>query len=441
MDANTFIARWAHSGGAERANYGQFLSELCRVIGVPEPEPTQPHESDNRYVFEKTVQDVGEGGKSTVRRIDLYRRGAFVLEAKQGVEKEVEQEQRSRQAKGKKRGHGLRGTQGWDAFMERARQQAESYVRLLPEGEGRPPFILVVDVGHVIELYAEFSRTGGVYRPYPNAREHRIRLEDLRQEDTRQLLRKVWLEPLTLDPSLVAAQVTREVADTLASISRSMEGKRDVEGKLFSPERVSAFLMRLIFTMFVEDIRMIPGEKFRKTLQGMKGNPQAFVPTVSELWEKMAKGGYSVALQEKIKHFNGGLFENVEVLEVDDVQLELITEASGYDWARVEPSIFGTLVERALNPRERHKLGAHYTPRAYVERLVEQTVITPLEQDWKGVQVEIQSLLSKADNDSKLERARQQAISTIQAFLADLRHTTVLDPAAVPETSFMWRWS
>jgi hypothetical protein len=430
MNLDTFITRWAASGGAERANYGPFLSELCRVIGVPEPEPTRPDDADNAYVLERTVYEPQDDGARTPRRIDLYRRGSFVLEAKQGVEKEAAEEEdvRVRASKGKKtkKGHGTRGTAGWDTFMRRARAQAEGYVRLLPKEEGRPPFVLVVDVGHVIEVYAEFTRSGGAYLPFPAAGPHRITLEDLRRPEIRERLRSIWMDPLSLDPSLHAAQVTRQVAVTLAQISRSMEGQQDQAGETLTPERVSAFLIRMIFTMFAEDVGLIGGFKFRGALQDMRRDPDAFVPTVDELWRNMATGGYSIALREKIKHFNGGLFENVEVLPVTPDQLKLFIEAAEHDWSQVEPSIFGTLVERALDPTERHKLGAHYTPRPYVERLVNHVVLTPLREDWAGVQIEVQAAVEKGKDP---EKARVRARGLVEAFLSKLQQQRVLDPA------------
>jgi hypothetical protein len=66
--------------------------------------------------------------------------------------------------------------------------------------------------------------------------------------------------------------------------------------------------------------------------------------------------------------------------------IQLLIEAAKADWTQVEPAIFGTLLERALDPQERHALGAHYTPRAYVERLVLPTVIEPLRAEWSNVQ-------------------------------------------------------
>lgn len=433
MDVDFFIKRWSPSGGAERANYQQFLSELCEVIGVPRPDPTKRAERENAYVFEKDVLEPHGDGKNTVRRIDLYKRGCFVLEAKQGVEKEVSAEQavwnQVERRKKTKRGHGTRDTAGWDQFMQRAKQQAEAYVRLLPEPEGRPPFVLVVDVGYVIELYAEFTCTGGVYRPFPSAKASRITLEDLRKEETRALLKTIWLEPLSLDPSKHAAAVTKQVAKMLAGLTRSLEAQPGADGQPLSAEQVSGFLIRMIFTMFAEDVGLIPEHKFRKALEALQGRPEAFAPTVRELWDKMASGGYSIALREKIKHFNGGLFEDVEVLDLTDSQLEFFIEAAEHDWAQVEPSIFGALVERALNPRERHKLGAHYTPRAYVERLVEQVVIKPLEEDWKDVLVEVQGVFAATPEGKRTDAAVHKARGLIEAFLVKLRDTTVLDPA------------
>ncbi len=108
---------------------------------------------------------------------------------------------------------------------------------------------------------------------------------------------------------------------------------------------------------------------------------------IGSLWETMNTGGFSTVIMEKVIEFNGGLFEECEALPLDESQLDLLIAASRADWKDVEPAIFGTLLERALNPRERHKLGAHYTPRAYVERLVMPAVVEPLRQEWADVLV------------------------------------------------------
>ena len=111
---SSFIARWTASGAAERANYQLFLSELCDALDLPRPDPTVDDETQNAYVFEKTVP-LPHG---TAGRIDLYRRGGFVLEAKQGSDRlnapPALSQQVEQQRKQRKRGTAIRGTSAWD---------------------------------------------------------------------------------------------------------------------------------------------------------------------------------------------------------------------------------------------------------------------------------------------------------------------------------------
>lgn len=79
----------------------------------------------------------------------------------------------------------------FDSAMLRARGQAEQYARALPAEEGRPPFVIVVDVGRAIELYAEFSRTGATYTPFPDPRTQRILLDDLAKPEVRERLAQI----------------------------------------------------------------------------------------------------------------------------------------------------------------------------------------------------------------------------------------------------------
>ena len=154
----SFVQRWEKSGSAERANYTLFLTELCDLLQIPRPKPTVPDDRDNAYVFERTVPMDDGDGNVTIGRIDLYKRGCFVLEAKQGSTVEDATTLFDPAADRSRR----RGTAHWDVAMKKAKGQAERYVRSLPPSEGNPPFVLVVDVGHVIEVYADFSRLGNL---------------------------------------------------------------------------------------------------------------------------------------------------------------------------------------------------------------------------------------------------------------------------------------
>ncbi|MEI6150268.1 MAG: DNA methyltransferase, partial [bacterium] len=353
-------------------------------------------------------------------RIDLYKRGCFVLEAKQGKNADAPGEEAlsdaARELKRKlKAGTARRGTAAWDDAMLRARGQAEQYCRALPTTEGRPPFLIVVDVGHSIELFSEFSCTGGTYIPFPSPGRHRIFLHDLEHPDIRERLRLAWTTPHELDPTKRSARVTRDIATRLAKLAVTLEKDKH------DPHVVAAFLMRALFTMFAEDVGLLARNSFSTLLLSLRDKPQDFVPVVEELWGRMDRGGYSVSLRMNILQFNGGLFEQATALPLNKDQLQLLVEASQSDWRDVEPAIFGTLLERALAPEERHKLGAHYTPRAYVERLVMPTIVEPIRAEWDTVHAAAVALANK--NEIK------KAANTLKAFHRKLCHTRVLDPA------------
>ena len=177
--------------------------------------------------------------------------------------------------------------------------------------------------------------------------------------------------------------------------------------------------------MFAEDVGLLPKVNnegaFTGLLKTLKNTPEQFVPLVAELWKAMDEGQFSVAIRAQLPRFNGKLFKKPEVLPLDRSQIELLLEAAKADWSEVEPAIFGTLLESALDPLERHDLGAHYTPRAYVDRLVLPTVIEPLRADWHDTQTAALLLA----NEGKLK----DAADLVRAWHHKLCTTRVLDPA------------
>ncbi len=417
-----FIQRWQHNTASELATAQSFVMDLCALLGVERPHPTP----EQTYMFERPVTFAHGDGSASAGRIDCYRRGHFVLEAK----------------KLKAGSH----TKGFDDGLLRARSQGEAYARALPAHEGRPPFVLVVDVGTVIEVYAEFSRSGGTYTPYPDPRSHRLQLADLARPEVQERLRRIWTDPESLNPARISAQVTRDVAALLAQLAKSLESggganirqnqpKALTQQARVAPETVAAYLTRCLFSMFAEDVELLPKGAFLGLLQTHRDDPATLQHMLRILWADMDRGGFSAALAREVLHFNGKLFKGAGQdgysLLLTPEQVDLLIAAAKSNWREVEPAIFGTLLERALDPAERHALGAHYTPRAYVERLVLPTVIEPLRADWANAQAaalvlahEAAALQGKAA-EAKLAEARAE----VKKFHHQLCTTRVLDPA------------
>jgi hypothetical protein len=325
---DSFIARWtAGDGGQERANYAPFLSELCDTLEVRRPDPASHDTALNAYVFERAVIFREPDGSTARGRIDLYKRGSFVLEAKQsrkpGKPKELQgslfvPEPEETTPRGRRT-----ASRAWDVLMLNARQQAEQYAKALPAIEGWPPFLIVCDVGHCFEIYADFTGQGKNYAQFPDRQGFRIYLEELRQEEIRERLRLIWLDPQKLDPAKIAAKATREVAERLAKVSKYLEEIAGKDGKkLYDPETVALFLMRCLFTMFAEDVELLPKDSFREILKRCKDNPSLFPRLVGQLWEAMDKGGFEpvIELRETRGKINCDLTVGVDVTRATALQ-------------------------------------------------------------------------------------------------------------------------
>lgn len=376
--------RWSTARAAERANTQSYITELCAALEVEPPRP-----AGSGYEFEFPVKIGARDGTESQGFVDCYKAGHFVLEAKDA------------------------DAGASDAALRRAYGQARIYALNDPSGTA-PPYLLVLDVGKTLLVW---HRWNGTYQGY--AAGHRIDLRTLHTRDADiALLRDIWTRPAARDPRQHAQQVTQDIATKLAELAAALEDRG------FDQERVARFLMRVVFSCFAEDVDLLPRDAFRQTVEraGVAGDPDRFARALEALWQAMDAGG--MFGYESLLRFNGHFFRDAEALPLTKEEIVLLLESARADWKDVEPSIFGTLLTRALDAQERHRLGAEYTPRAFIERLVRPTVEEPVRERWTAVQAEVLQLQATGRPIDK--RAAEQRI---RDFLAWLRGLTVLDPA------------
>jgi len=428
MDVEAFITRWGGATISERSHYQTFISQLCALIGVTAPD--QEMVGDYNYCFERRVEFPFHDGGAHRGFIDCYRRGAFVLEAKQSQKRAPGGELDPQRHLALFNGRGRKPPQGHPDAIERlmldAKRQAESYAKALDEW---PPFIVVVDVGRSIHLWADFDRQGKGYVPFPDLARCRIAMDDLRDPEVRDRLRRVWDEPMSLDPANHVAAVTSDIAARLAWLVRSIRkraptdagGRVDAVARAAWDKRTSLFVMQCIFAMFADSVGLIDDRGFLHLLESYRGMADRFHVSAADFFRRMNSGGHCSAVRQDLRRFNGGLFKEEAAVPVTEVELEALIAAAQRDWASVEPAIFGALLEQALDPTERGELGAHYTPKAYVRRLVEATIMEPLRAEWEAVAGVAVGHYVRGD----IIRARR----AMREFHRELCGTRVLDPA------------
>ncbi|MBC15032.1 MAG: SAM-dependent methyltransferase [Rhodothermaceae bacterium] len=419
-----FIREWRAAQASERANGQAFVIGLTELVGAATPGVATGDVRRDAYVFERPVR-FHDGPKESVGFADLYKRGAVVLETKQGVDAE-----RAAQGKRQRKGHGVRGTGAWEATMEAAKNQAARYARNLEPAEPVPPFLAVVDVGHCVDLYADFGGTGRLYAPFPSAETYRVHLDDLRDPAVRERLRLVFEDPYALDPARRQAAVTQELAGRLATIAASLDA--DAPDDEERGEQTAGFLTRCLFCMFAEDAGLLPDRAFSQLLEAYRDRLDVLPSALSSFFRAMDEGGFVMGVDVTVPEFDGVLFRDRWAPELDRDQLDGLLAAAAMDWREVEPAIFGTLVERALDPKKRRHMGAHFTPRAYVERVIGPAVIEPLREEWEGVRAAARAAEAEAEEEASpkaAQKKRAEARDLISGFLGRLARVRVLDPA------------
>ena len=268
-------------------------------------------------------------------------------------------------------------------------------------------------------------------------------LDGLTKPENLDTLRKLFTEPEALRPGQTAIGITEETANLFGRIADGMR-VRGIEA-----HAAAHFLMKLMFCMFGEDIGLLPEKVFSTILNGTKINPARLSDRLRALFAAMAQGGDFGAVT--IPYFNGGLFSDHEVFDLSLKEIEELIAVNSYDWSSVEPSIFGTLFERTLDPDKRAQIGAHYTSRADIVTLLEPVVMAPLRREWDQVRancdklwekvqaesrksgVRILSLNRRASQNKKKAKApstpRDRHDRQLQDFVEHLAHIKILDPA------------
>ncbi|WP_353573138.1 class I SAM-dependent DNA methyltransferase [Candidatus Albibeggiatoa sp. nov. BB20] len=370
LSSEQFIKKWQTSELKERSGSQEHFIDLCRLLDEPTPAEADPQ--GTWYTFEKEASKQ-DGKKGWA---DVYKRHHFAWEYK-GKNKNLDK-----------------------AFEQLQRYKLEN-----------PPLLIVSDMD-IFRIYTNFT--------YMVQEIHQFSLDDLREPQTLQLLKWAFSDPERLKPSKTRAAVTESIAREFASLAQKLREQGHAAPK------VAHFISQLLFCLFAEDAGLFDGRRLLSKILTVCKQRSKLVPMdmIQELFQKMNEGGvFGVDL---IDHFNGGLFDKVEVLPLDRNDIQLLSNMAKQNWKDIEPSIFGTLFERGLDPDKRSQLGAHYTDPTSIMRLVEPVVLKPLKAEWQQVKLQIEMALKASKAKKSIPK---KARTLFNEFLERLNAVQVLDPA------------
>ena len=376
MTPSEFISKWQISELKESAGSQEHFLDLCQLLGEKTPAEADP--DGEFYCFERGARkDTGGDGWA-----DVWKRNHFAWEYK-----------------------------GKGASLDAAFNQLRQYALALEN----PPLLIVSDMA---QFRIHTNWTNSVSKVYE------FTLSDLANAAVRDKFKWAMSDPERLRPGETRQILTERTAETFASIAQTLRDRGH------GSRRVAHFVNRLVFCMFAEDVGLLPNNMFTRMLDQSRNQPDNFCDFASKLFNAMKNGG-QVGFEE-VAWFNGGLFDDDTALPLEKPEIEKVYKVAMLDWSDIDPSVLGTLFERGLDPEKRSQLGAHYTDRDKIMRIIEPVIVRPLLAEWETAKLEIAAVLERAEmakSQAAQTRLHNRAHRSLRAFLERLQQLTVLDPA------------
>lgn len=130
------------------------------------------------------------------------------------------------------------------------------------------------------------------------------------------------------------------------------------------------FMARLIFCFFAENTNIFSGDRlFTKTIEMMSERDSSNTDQViSEIFRAMDTDIAKRAIAklprwaDAFPYVNGGLFSgSVEVPRFSKISRSYLLHIGSLDWTKINPDIFGSMIQAVADDEERGELGMHYT--------------------------------------------------------------------------------
>jgi SAM-dependent methyltransferase len=375
LTPHEFVDKWKRVTAREKQIYQEHFLDLCYLVGHQTPNDLDP--TGKQFGFEMGAAKTS-GGQGWA---DVAKLGFF----------------------------------GWEYKAKHADlDKAYEQLLLYRDALKNPPLLVVSDIDHIIirTNYVNFSN-----------QTYTITLDDILNPESLRILKLVFFDPEQLKPKETVESVTTEAATKFARLADNLR-KYGHDNQV-----IAHFLIRLLFCLFAEDIGLLPEKMFPRLLAQTRRNSKDFGEVLSQLFRAMKTGGYFGS--DKILYFNGGLFDDDSVLPLDGADMDIIANIDALDWGAIEPSIFGTLFERGLDPSKRSQLGGHFTGKDDIVLIVEPVLMAPLRREWEELQAECKRL--KQDAETLTGRKRSDATEKIgrklRLFADRIASIKILDPA------------
>ena len=385
MTPQEFIRKWKPVALTERATAHTHFNDLCRLFDHPTPIEDDP--VGDHFTFEKGAPKTG-GGEGWA---DVWKKGYFAWEYKK-----------------KKRS------------LDKAFEQLTRYAA----GLENPPLHVACDT-HIFRIETRWTNEAPA--------KYEFELDDLADPVNLARLRGVFHNPDELRSGRTRAKLTKEAADKFQTISDLLQHRNP------DKEAVAHFVNQLVFCFFADSVGLLPNGVWKKLLadrraQAEKSQLARAIVRRHEGRRRLQPRAHPLVQRRPVQRPAAACAAHNEI--------GLLFATASLDWSLIDPTIFGTLFERFLDPDKRAQIGAHYTDPDKIMMIVEPVVLRPLRAEWETVKARIEAIMApvleagggngkaaKRELGKRFDAARAKAEAERDAFIDRLCALRILDPA------------
>lgn len=152
---------------------------------------------------------------------------------------------------------------------------------------------------------------------------------------------------------------------------------------------LNEFCVRLVFCCFAEDSGLFAKRQFRNFIE--KADINHLQDDLLDLFDVLNTKDRRQFLREELNSFpyvNGELFsDKIDIPPLNEEIKKLILEdvCDGFDWSKINPTIFGAIFESTLNPETRRNGGMHYTSIENIHKVIEPLFLSDLKKEFSNI--------------------------------------------------------
>ena len=175
----------------------------------------------------------------------------------------------------------------------------------------------------------------------------------------------------------------------------------------------NVFLSRILFCYFAEDTGIFPAKLFTNHIGSHTAEDGSdlddYLSRAFDVMNQESRKGVPEYLAD-FPYVNGGLFaDKLPVPKFNRKSRAMLIECGAdLNWSEINPDIFGSMIQAAINPKQRAKMGMHYTSVPNIMKVIDPLFLNELKEDFE----------KHSDSKSKLEQ-----------LLLRLEHLKIFDPA------------